>query len=63
MTSDETVITIGDVLKAAWLALMEDKLDERDRLCRVLERAWPQGTASIPTNTPVPPKAWKEPKQ
>ena len=60
MTSDETVITVGDVLKAAWLALMENRLDERDQLCDVLKRAWPGGVEAIPIDTPVPPSAWKQ---
>lgn len=58
--SEETIITIGDLLKAAWLALMEDNLAERDRLCAVLERAWPHGVDSIPLDTPIPLEAWHD---
>jgi hypothetical protein len=62
-SSDQTTITMGDVLKAAWQAVMEDRLEERDRLCDVLKRAWPAGTEAIPMDTPVPPSAWKVPEQ
>ena len=57
---DETIITMGDVLRAAWQALMDDNLAERDRLCAVLERVWPQGVEAIPIDTPIPTEVWVE---
>ena len=60
--TEATTITVGDVLKAAFNALLVDDLAERDRLCAVLERAWPKGAEGeeIPLDTPIPPEAWLE---
>jgi hypothetical protein len=58
--SDETIITVKDLLQSAFNALLVGDLAERDRLCAVLERAWPEGTQSIPNDTPIPLAAWED---
>jgi hypothetical protein len=61
MASDATVITVRDLLQSAFQALLRNDLAERDRLCGVLERAWPAGAQEIPNDTPIPYEAWNDP--
>jgi hypothetical protein len=58
--TDETIITVRDLLQAAFNALLRDDLAERDRLCAVLERMWPKGAEEIPNDTPIPLEAWND---
>lgn len=52
--AEKTDITVEDCLRGAFAALLRGDTDERDRLCAMAERAFPDSQESIPGDTPVP---------
>jgi hypothetical protein len=50
--SERTEITLEDLLRAAWAALLRGDLEERDRLCAQAEKIFAEhGNTPLPGNT------------